>query len=360
MSFGEHLEELRVALWKAVIALVIGTLIGFTVAHHVVRFIQEPLQGGLETFRKAQALSDYEKHLELRKSQGEELDAAAIARAKQLAEEGMIPDVRLFDPEEIIESFRQRGYQIEQPNEAPLPEIEADTDTNADAAAEPEEDEPEETETAAEKLLPLTSYTPLKNDPRTRTIGTGLPDAFMVYVKAALLVGVVLASPAIFFFIWSFVASGMYQHERKYVYIFMPFSLGLFLLGASVAFFFVFQYVLKFLFGFYGWLEIDPTPRIGEWLNFALLLPLGFGIGFQLPLVMLFLERIGIFTVRQYLEYWRIAVLVIFILSMLLTPADPQSMLLMAVPMTFLYFGGVLLCRFMPKRKTPFGDPIED
>lgn len=346
MSFGEHLDELRTALWKAVIALVIGTLVGFLVGQHVVRFIQQPLQEGLEEFRQRQSLVDFQRLLQSRRQAGEQLDQQTIARARQLAKEGLIPDVRLFDPEEMIALFRARGFEIDPPAEGPL------------LAAEPGDNAADDVDAAA-KLLPLTTYTPLKNDPRTRTIGTGLPDAFMVYVKAALLVGVVLSSPAVSYFIWSFVASGLYQHERKYVYIFMPFSLGLFLLGASVAFFFVFQYVLNFLFGFYGWLEIDPTPRIGEWLNFALLLPLGFGVGFQLPLVMLFLERIGVFTVRQYLEYWRVAVLVIFILSMILTPADPQSMLLMAVPMTFLYFGGVLLCRFMPKRKTPFGDPIE-
>jgi sec-independent protein translocase protein TatC len=96
---------------------------------------------------------------------------------------------------------------------------------------------------------------------------------------------------------------------------------------------------------------IDPDPRIDEWLSFVLLLPLGFGISFQLPLVMLFLERIGVFSVAAYVEKWRVAVLVIAVLSMLLTPADPGSMLLMAVPLIVLYFGGVLLCRFMPRRK---------
>jgi len=77
-------------------------------------------------------------------------------------------------------------------------------------------------------------------------------------------------------------------------------------------------------------------------------LPLGFGISFQLPLVMLFLERIGIFSVETYLQKWRIAVLVISVLSMFLTPADPGSMLLMGVPLVVLYFGGILLCRTMP------------
>jgi sec-independent protein translocase protein TatC len=87
-----------------------------------------------------------------------------------------------------------------------------------------------------------------------------------------------------------------------------------------------------------------------------MMLPLGFGISFQLPLVMLFLNRIGIFTLEAYLSRWRIAVLVIFVLAMFLTPADPISMLLLAVPLTILYFGGVALCKWLPRPKSPYGE----
>ena len=90
-------------------------------------------------------------------------------------------------------------------------------------------------------------------------------------------------------------------------------------------------------------------PQISDWVNFVLILPLGFGISFQLPLVMLFLERIHVFSVEVYLEKWRVAVLVICVLSMFLTPADPGSMLLMAIPLVILYFGGIGMCKHMPK-----------
>jgi sec-independent protein translocase protein TatC len=85
-----------------------------------------------------------------------------------------------------------------------------------------------------------------------------------------------------------------------------------------------------------------------------MILPVGFGLGFQLPLVMLFLERIGVFTVRSYLKQWRIAVLVIFVLAAILTPPDAYSMLLLAFSLTFLYFGGILLCKVLPRRSRPF------
>jgi sec-independent protein translocase protein TatC len=181
-------------------------------------------------------------------------------------------------------------------------------------------------------------------------------EGFMIWIKAALITGAVISSPWIFLQVWEFVAAGLYPHEKRFVHVFLPFSLLLFFAGASLAFFFVFKPVLDFLFSFNQRMDIDAAPRISEWLSFVLFLPLGFGISFQLPLVMLFLERIGIFTISSYLSKWRIAILVIFVLAMLLTPADPVSMLLMAVPLTVLYFGGIVLCRWIPRRSSPLGD----
>ena len=103
-------------------------------------------------------------------------------------------------------------------------------------------------------------------------------------------------------------------------------------------------------------MHIEPDLRINEWMSFALLLPLAFGASFQLPLVMLFLERIGLFTVKSYLSSWRMAVLVIFLLALVLTPSgDPYTMCLMACPLTVLYFGGVLLCKVLPRGRRSKG-----
>ena len=159
--------------------------------------------------------------------------------------------------------------------------------------------------------------------------------------------------------IWNFVAAGLYPNEKKYVHLYLPFSLGLFLAGAALCFYFVIPQVLEWLFSFNKTLKIDPDPRINEWIGFALFLPLGFGISFQLPLVMLLLNRIGLLSVELYLAKWRISILVIFIISMILTPADPVSMLFMAVPLTGLYFLGIGMCRWMPRGQNPFAEAYE-
>lgn len=192
-------------------------------------------------------------------------------------------------------------------------------------------------------------WKPKEESEKTRTRALSTQEPFMIYLKASFLVGAILSCPWVFYQVWMFVISGLYPHERKYVYVFFPMSVFLFLAGALMAFFWVFDSVLAFLLLFNDMMNIEPELRINEWLGFVLMLPLGFGISFQLPLVMLFMERIGIFTVQSYIANWRLSILGIAIISMVLTPADPTSMLLMFVPLTFLFFLGLLLCIYMPK-----------
>ena len=158
-----------------------------------------------------------------------------------------------------------------------------------------------------DRLIPLRMYHDLDNDPRVRVVGLSVQEPFSVYIKAALVVGAIISSPFVFYYLWNFVAVGLYPHEKQYVHMFLPISLGLFLAGVMLAFFVVFQFVLTFLFQFYDWMGIDPDPRITDWLTFVLIMPLGFGISFQLPLVMLFLERIGVFRTEDYTGHWRIS-----------------------------------------------------
>lgn len=179
-------------------------------------------------------------------------------------------------------------------------------------------------------------------------------EPFMIWMKAGLITGLVLALPVVMYFLWCFVAEGLYPHEKKYVHIFLPISILLFIAGVTLAFFFVFEPVLGFLFSFNRQMGIAPQMRINDWLSFVMFLPLGFGVAFQLPLVMLFMNRINLFTVEAYLDKWRIAVMCIFVLSMILTPADPISMLLLAIPLTLLYFLGVGMCQWMPKNSNPY------
>lgn len=354
MSFGEHLEELRVCLWKAVVGLVIGFFIGLALGKTAVELIQAPLKAALDTYYTKQTIKRITEDLGDPESPlWKYRDQYDVEKLKFGVEHGMIFETRYFDLDELSRAMgiiRSEG----KPAEEPKPSVEA-AKPNVEAVKPGEEPKKSTDAKDAEikkkfdRLVPLLSWQSKKDDDRTRPTTLSAQEAFMIYIKAAFVVGVLLSAPWVFFQIWTFVASGLYKHERKYVYTFMPFSLGLFFLGAATAYLFVFEPVLNFLFEFNDWLGIHPDPRISEWLGFVLLLPLGFGISFQLPLVMLFIERIGIFTANDFLEKWRIAVLAIFVISAVLTPADPYSIFLMAVPLTFLYFGGILMMKYLPK-----------
>lgn len=337
MTFGEHLDELRATLIKSILALVIGFIVALFFARDVALYVQKPLTDALKDYYVK--LSRHEFERKLTREHGdvgtEELDAAA----NRLQEQQFVAEDRYFSREELLEAQKA---------------IESKAD------GKPAVDPP-----ASDKLLgpndlvKLRIYHRIDDDPRVRVIALDVGEAFVIYMKAAVVVGAIIASPFVFYFVWQFVAAGLYPHEQRYVHIFLPFSLILFLAGAALAFFGVFQFVLKFLLGFGGWMGIDLEPRITEWLSFVLILPLGFGLAFQLPLVMLFLERIGIFTVKSYLASWRISVLVIAFLAMLFTPSDPYSMLMMMMPLIGLYFFGILLCWWMPRRVSEFADAVE-
>lgn len=206
-------------------------------------------------------------------------------------------------------------------------------------------------------LVKLPIWKPVK----VRVQSLNAQEAFMIWMKAAFMTGLVISSPWIFYQLWVFVAAGLYPHEKNYVYWYLPISLLLFVAGAALAFAFVFDQVLAFLFYFNKLMEIDPDPRIGEWLGFVLLMPLAFGLSFQLPLVMLFLNRIGLIEVSTYTQNWRVAILVIAVAAMIITPGgDPYSMLLMMTPLIFLFFLGIAMCRWMPKGRNPFFEEVHE
>jgi sec-independent protein translocase protein TatC len=317
MTFGEHLEEFRVALFRAVAGLLIGTLIGFAISKRVVAWIEVPLKAALDEYYLNKAKSTLEA----------QYGTLSADMQRFIERERMVFDDVFLERSEIRRWLEQ-----------------ADSHGTGPSTAEPQ---PPTTDLVKTRIWS-------RSDGNIQTLNA--QEGFLIWVKVAVLSGAVIAGPWVFWQIWMFVAAGLYPREKHYVYLFLPFSLGLFVIGAATAYLFVFQPVLQFLFSFNAALEIDPTPRISEWLGFVMMLPLGFGISFQLPLVMLFLNRIGIFSLEAYLSRWRIAVLVIFVLAMFLTPADPISMLLLALPLTVLYFGGVALCKWLPKPKSPYGE----
>ncbi|MDR2704515.1 MAG: twin-arginine translocase subunit TatC, partial [Planctomycetaceae bacterium] len=358
MSFGEHLEELRKCFFNSLYWIVAGTVIGFCVGNSIVDYIQVPVKRSLEKYHMQQSRDWLETESKKLESEGYSQEIISVLEKYKIT-----PTVMYVFPGEF-ERVRQR--QTSQHSGIANPVFDLNEIDNLTARKNTLKRKQEEILGSVydsvhlnEQPIRMLFFTKIANDPKTRTKSLGVYEAFSMYLKASLVFGLVLSSPFVAGNLWSFIAAGLYPHEKKYVYYFIPVSVGLFIGGALFAFFFVFQFVLDFLFGFNARMNIDPDPRISEWVGFALMLPIGFGASFQLPLVMFVLERVGIFTFKQYISSWRISILAIFVLALLLTPGDPGSMLLMAVPLTILYFGGVFFCWLIPRKKGLF-DPDEE
>ena len=337
MTFGEHLDELRSCLVKAVFGLAIGIGVGLYFGDFIVRLIERPLVEALGDFYMTEAAERYKVWSEERTAAGSSVPYTVEQVNHLVKARHLLYEIRYLDPVQLLGALAAGDKRLEKL----APPAHA-----RDKVLELEE------------LVPAFFWHPVSADERISPTVLSVQEGFMIWFKAACVFGIVLSSPWIFYQIWAFVAAGLYPHEKKYIHIFLPFSIGLFLLGAAMAYLFVFQPVLGFLFNISGTLGFKIDPRISEWMGFVIFLPLGFGISFQLPLVMLFLERIGVFNVQTYLERWRIAILVIFIMSAILTPADPYTIFFMAIPLTFLYFGGVLLCHWLPRGRFA-ADPID-
>ena len=173
---------------------------------------------------------------------------------------------------------------------------------------------------------------------------------FMVYMKVSLICAVALAGPWMLYQIWQFVAAGLYPHEKRLVHVNLPLSIGLFFGGVALCEFVVLPTGVDYLMSFNDWLGYEPEPRLSDWLSFALLMPLVFGVAFQTPLVMVFLERIGLFSMEGYRRHRRLAIFLLAVLAAVIsvTP-DYYSMLALTVPLWGLYEVGILLCRASPR-----------
>jgi sec-independent protein translocase protein TatC len=168
-------------------------------------------------------------------------------------------------------------------------------------------------------------------------IGTGVGEAFFTKIKVAMVASLFIASPAVLYEIWKFIAPGLHQSERKMVGPFVVFGSIFFLLGGYFCWAVVFKVGYAFFLGQYASIGVTPTIRISEYLAFSAKLLLAFAITFEMPVFAFFLTRIGLIDHRMMVKQFRYAVLVIFIVAAALTPPDMISQFLLAIPLLVLY-----------------------
>jgi sec-independent protein translocase protein TatC len=178
---------------------------------------------------------------------------------------------------------------------------------------------------------------------------------FTAYFKLSMIVGVGMASPIIFYQLWSFVAPGLYAKEKKFVIPFVLSSSLLFvgggMFGYKAAFPVMFNYFLG-LSGSVGNLSITPTVMMSQYIDFVSQLLLAFGLIFEIPLFILFLSLAGIVNYLQLITFGRWFILVAFVAAAIITPPEATSQLLMAVPMCLLYLVSIGLAFLFGKKPT--------
>jgi sec-independent protein translocase protein TatC len=311
MSFGDHLEELRIRLVLALMGLAVGVVITFlpplNLGRNVLKQLSDPAQNALNKFYAQKA----------------------EARAKDAdTEKRFTPVLKSVIPaDELISQLRALSPNLSLPD--------PDSVKGKEITLSIRQSEGDVIKTVAETT-----------EQRSALINTAPLEPIMIFFMVCLVTGLVLSSPWVFYQAWAFVAAGLYRHERAYVKKYLPFSIILFLTGVLMCFYLILPVTLSILLEFNVWLGIEPMLKLNEWISFATILPLVFGLCFQTPLVMLFLAAIGIFGVEDYRSKRKIALMLMVVIAAVLTPGpDVFSQLMLAVPMYALYELGILLVR---------------
>jgi sec-independent protein translocase protein TatC len=199
----------------------------------------------------------------------------------------------------------------------------------------------EETRTATGELVGTTDCRLLQTDPL---------EGFSIRMMIAGYGGIVLAVPVILYQLWKFIAPGLYKHERRYALPFVIVGAALFLMGGGLAYWSV-PRALTFLNDIGGANLVQVfSPR--PYLSFITKMILAFGIGFEFPILLAFLQMVGVVTPQLLRKYWRYAAVGIVVLVALITPSgDPITLCVLAVPMYLFYELSILYGRFWQRRK---------
>jgi sec-independent protein translocase protein TatC len=334
MTFGEHIEDLRTHLMRAIKGFVIGMVVCLLVSSWILEFITAPVDRELNAF--------YERHYDKKIKQVEE---------DMLAGRANIPTIRIRVKQRPVNWVAAPKADPDAVMPKLVPHLMAWLkEMGIDGFVDPVVVDPEGWVEVDQIYPDPAAFARLQQQVKQlydrQTLKTlSIQEGFVVYFKIAIMAGFVVSSPWVFLQVWLFVAAGLYPHEKRLVNVYLPVSLVLFLAGAAICQFFVIPKAVEALLWFNELIGVMPDLRLNEWLGFAIFMPVVFGISFQTPLVMLFLFMIGLFDIAAYKEKRRMAYFAMAVFAAVITPStDAFSMMFMWVPMCLLYEFGIFMC----------------
>ena len=201
-------------------------------------------------------------------------------------------------------------------------------------------------------VAPLTAAFP---EGQGRLIYTQLYEAFFVELKVALFAAFFVSFPIIANQLWAFIAPGLYAKEKK---AFLPFLIAtpiLFTAGGALAYFVVMPTAFRWFLGFegtVGGLDLEALPGTGDYLSLVMQFILAFGISFLLPVLLLLLNTAGLVSRDQLVKARRYVIVAVVAVAAIVTPPDPGSQLILAVPLYLLFEGSLFLMRFTEPKRT--------
>ena len=180
----------------------------------------------------------------------------------------------------------------------------------------------------------------LKGEPELQVLA--MMDAFITDVRVAVAGGIFIATPIIFYQLWMFISPGLYRKEKRFAIPFVAASVTMFLLGASFCYLLVLPWTIQWLFG-YTQSSAAGTPVIynltlNDYIRDTTKILVAFGSVFEFPLLAAFLAAAGVIDHMTLLRFWKVAVVIMFVIAAFLTPPEPVSQMMMAVPMIVLFF----------------------
>ena len=177
-------------------------------------------------------------------------------------------------------------------------------------------------------------------------------DGIISYIKIALISGLILTSPWVFYQLWMFVAAGLYPHEKRYVHLATPFSAALFVTGALFFIMVVAPLTLGFLVKFnQRVLGVSSNFTFANYISFITMLMLVFGVAFQTPIAIFFLNKTGLVSIEGLRRSRKFVILGIVIIAAMATPPDVVSQITLAIPLYALFELGILLSSFSQKKR---------
>ena len=184
-------------------------------------------------------------------------------------------------------------------------------------------------------------------------------DGFATRISISLYGGVAIAFPVILWQVWRFVVPGLHAKEKKYAIPFIGSTIALFVFGGAIAYW-TLGYALEFLISWSG-TDVQQVFPVDKYVSLVGLMVAAYGVGFEFPVLLVFLQIVGVVSPQALLKQWRYAILVIFVIAAVITPSgDPISMLALAIPMTIFYMISILIGIVMQRRKRAKGDRDED